>query len=269
MLKRASLNFWLATFLAVTFVSANAAEFLRPVSLPQNEIRLGAIADLQDDIYSADGHLFAELALRNRVGIFLDGSYRFVSCEFNTKLHQQIHEIMFRDVNGLNSSLIGLEIFPFIHYGFAFAYTIPATNGETQERFPQMLFDLQAVFPFSRRMSFGYAFEYLTYQERTNYQPGDELGAKASLEWNLGGLYFSYVFLYRHRIEQSLNYNLAKPYQKMKDAYQGIRMLAELSWPHRLKLVTVDPGVSYQITKGTLFGFETGHRMEFFLRLTR
>ena len=75
------------------------------------------------------------------------------------------------------------------------------------------------------------------------------------------------VFLYQARITESKNKNLDKPYQAMKDKYQGAKMKLELIRHFELFEKHLGFGFNYEINEGTLFGFETGHRFGLKLNL--
>lgn len=264
-------NLAIRTLFLLTFfsVAAFATEILKPVSRPSSEILIGGIADLRDDVYSGDGRFAAEISPIKYFSIFTDVTYRLVSYEFDTMLHDQIHELIDLRVNGLNATTVGTKVFPLENYGLTFAYRFPSRDGDRRERFPRISAELQSVYDFSRRMQFGYALEFLTYGERTNFQPGNEIGSRFSCLWNLSNWEFTYAFLFRHRVEQSLNYNLDKPYRKMDDEYSGYRMHMGVGRNIALGTLVLKPGIAYEITRGTLFGFETGHRVELLLRVSR
>ena len=104
--------------------------------------------------------------------------------------------------------------------------------------------------------------------ENKNYKPGDEIGLKASFVWRPGwndslktGWEFSEVFLYQARIEESENRNLDKRYRGMKDKYRGTKMKFDAMRYFNILDLSVGFGLNYEIHEGTLFGFETGHRV--------
>ena len=92
--------------------SAFATEPLKPVLPPQNAIAVGGVGELRDDVYSADLKWSVELAPYNCLSFYTDMSYRFVSYEWQTMLHDQIHELVNLRVNGLNESYVGMKFFP-------------------------------------------------------------------------------------------------------------------------------------------------------------
>lgn len=248
---------------------AQAAEMLAPVAAPANSFLLSGVADLRDDVYSGDVRAAFEIAPVNFASVFVDGSYRFKTYEFNTKLHGQIHELIDLRVEGLNATTVGAKVFPIENFGIAIAYTFPAREGNTREHHPKFKTELQSVFPLLSWIRIGYALEYLKNFERNALQLGDELGSKASVVLDVWGLELAYVFLFRSRVEESVNRHLAKPYRGMGDNYQGYRMHVELSKVCKFRLFSIRPGVSYEMSKGYLFGFETGHRLELFVKVTQ
>ena len=83
---------------------AFATESLKPTLPPENSIALAGVGELRDDVYSADLKWSVEVAPCNCLSFYADMSYRFVSYEWQAMLHDQIHEMVNLQVNGLNES---------------------------------------------------------------------------------------------------------------------------------------------------------------------
>jgi hypothetical protein len=111
------------------------------------------------------------------------------------------------------------------------------------------------------------AIRYNSFLEDKNYKPGDEIGFKASLVWTPAHWEFSEVFLYQARIEESENRNLDKRYRGMKDKYRGMKMKFDAMRYFNIAGISTGFGLNYEIHEGTLFGFETGHRVGIEMRV--
>lgn len=248
-----------------------AAEVVRPVSLPASSVTFGGMAELRDDVYSLDARLSTEIAFCKCFSVFSDISYRFFSYQWETKLSNQLHEIVNLQVNGLNESYLGFKLFPTDYFGVSANFRFSPGDGDKNDRFERLAVEPMAVYPFSEYLNLGASLGYYTFLEKDNFEPGDEIGGRVSLEWKpfyalrvRRGLRISYVFLLRHRLEESRNLNMRKEFQKMDDAYWGFRMRGELSYS--FAKLPVGIGAAYEMNRGTLFGLETGHRVEFFLQ---
>lgn len=252
--------------LAVLLLVASVfSEIVHPVQLPKNQVILGSVLDLNDDVYSLDARLYGELSVRRSLSFFFEGAYRFFSIQYELTPHGHLHEFAEVGSEGLNGTILGGKISPLDHFGLALAYRFPAENESSNERFPRLSIETLYEFPITSYLLVGYSVEYQTFLERTNFQPGDEVGSKLSFRWLFPQWHFNYVLLFRKRIEESRNYNLAKFYQKMDDAYRGVRIRYEFIRVYELKELYFKPGVAYDVSAGTLFGFEIGHRLECFL----
>ena len=246
-----------------------ATEFVRPITRPHSGISLGSMAELRDDVYSLDGRFSAEVAFNNRISVYSDISYRFFSYQWETELHDQLHELVDLRVNGFNESYLGVKFFPIEFVGLAVNWRFEPGDGSQNDRFLRLGVEPLTVIPISEYLEFGAALGFYSFIERDNFQPGDEIGGQVSLIWkpfyklqNPRGLKLSYVFLLRKRIEESKNLNMKTAYQKMDDEYAGFRMRAAIEYD--LKSIPLGYGFAYEMNRGTLFGFETGHRIEFF-----
>ena len=253
--------------------AAFATEPLKPVLPPENSIALAGVGELRDDVYSADLKWSAEVAPCNCLSFYTDMSYRFFSREWQITYHGHLHQKVDLKVNGLNESFVGMKFFPIRYFGLNVNWRFKPGDGSKVERFERLGIEPMGIYPFSANMLLGLSGQYYTFIEDRNYQPGDELGAKASFVWNVGwdkvdrsGWRIGYVFLFRWRIQESENRNLEEPYRKMDDLYRGFRMRGEVA-----RYVTWFPfpfgiGLAYEMNRGNLFGFETGHKAELYLR---
>ena len=141
------------------------------------------------------------------------------------------------------------------------------------ERFERLGIEPMGVYRFSPNMILGLSGQYYSFVEDRNYQPGDELGVKTSFVWNVfwdkyarTGWQVGYAFLFRWRVRESENHNLAKDYQKMDDLYRGFRMRGDIARYFSWFRFPFGIGMAYEMNRGNLFGFETGHKVELYLR---
>ena len=250
-----------------------ATEPLKPVLPPQSALTFAGLAELRDDVYSADLKWSVEIAPCNCLSFYSDMSYRLISYEWQVMLHDQIHEMVDLQVNGLNESFVGMKFFPLPYFGLDVNWRFKPGEGSRVERFERLGVEPMGVYRFSPDMLLGISGQYYTFIEDRNYQPGDELGVKTSLVWNVAwdrversGWRIGYVFLFRWRVQESENRNLEADYRKMDDLYRGFRMRGDVA-----RYVTWLPfpfgiGLAYEMNRGNLFGFETGHRAELFAR---
>jgi hypothetical protein len=81
------------------------------------------------------------------------------------------------------------------------------------------------------------------------------------------GWVLSETFLYQARIEESENRNLAKKYRGMQDKYRGMKMKFDAMRYFNIFSLSIGFGLNYEIHEGTLFGFETGHRVGIEMRV--
>lgn len=253
-------------FFGITF--SFAKESVGIVSNPQNRVFFGTEAELLDDVYSADAFFSGEYAPCNCFSAYADISYRLISIEFNTMLHDQIHEMQNLHVNGLNESYLGAKFFPVAFGGIDVSWRLPPVGGSKTNRFHRLGVSPFGLYPLSKRLTLGAAVEYYTFLEDDNFQAGDELGLKGSMTWKLAwndkkktGWQLDYVFLYRWRVQESENLNLDKLYQKLDDLYRGFRL--RLDGTRYISIGTKSLGIAlfYEMNRGNLFGVETGHSL--------
>ena len=254
---------------------AFARETISPVRAPESFVRLGGIAELRDDVYSADLNVAGEFAPCNCFGVYGDFAYRFVSYEWDGMLHDQIHEKINLQVNGFNESYLGVKLMPFSFAGVDVSWRLPPGEGSQVNRFHRLGIAPMGLFRFSKNMTLGAAAEYFTFLERKNFQPGDELGVKGSISWRFlwdiddhTGWQLDYVLLYRWRIQESRNLNLSKPYQKMDDLYRGVRLRLDAAKYISVFKNSLGFALFYEMNRGHLFGFETGHTLGFYAKYT-
>ena len=253
--------------LVLAFTS-HSRETVSPVRAPETYALFGGVAELRDDVYSADLNVAGEFAPCNCFSVYGDLSYRMVSYQWETKFHDQIHEALNLHVNGLNESYLGLKMMPFSFFGVDFNWRLPPREGSRVNRFYRLGVSPFGLYEFSRNMTLGAALEYYTFLEKQNYQPGDELGVKGSISWKLlwdrddySGWKLDYVFLYRWRIQESENLNMDKPYRKMDDLDQGFRMRVDAARYFAVFKNSLGIALFYEMNRGYLFGMETGHTL--------
>ena len=246
----------------------HARESVLPVRGPESYASLGGVGELLDDVYSADLTFAGEYAPCNCFGAYGDFSYRLVSYRWETKFHDQIHEALNLDVNGLNESYLGVKLMPYSFFGVDVNWRLPPREGSRVNRFHRLGVSPFGLYEFSRNMTLGASIEYFTYLEKQNFQQGDEMGAKGSISWKFlwdrddySGWKFDYVFLYRFRIQESENLNMERPYRKMDDLYRGFRMRVDAARYFALYGNSLGVSLFYEMNRGNLFGMETGHTL--------
>ena len=249
-------------------VSAVARESILPVRGPESYALFGGVAELRDDVYSADLNVAGEFAPCHCFSIYGDFSYRLLSYEYDVMFHDQRHEALNLHVNGLNESYLGVKLMPFSFVGVDFNWRLPPREGSRVNRFYRIGVTPYGLYEFSRNMTLGAAMEYFTFLEERNFQPGDELGLKGSISWKLlwdrndySGWKFDYVLLYRWRIQESRNLNLDKPYQKMDDLYRGMKLRIDAARYFSVFKNSLGAAFFYEMNRGYLFGMETGHTL--------
>ena len=257
-----------AVFFLLFPLSLFARETVSPVRAPESFVLLGALAELRDDVYSGDINVAGEFAPCNCFSVYGDFAYRLVSYEWNTMAHDQIHEMVNLQVNGLNESYLGAKLMPFPFAGVDVSWRLPPREGSRVNRFHRLGVSPFGLYHFSRNMSLGAAAEYYTFLEKQDFQPGDELGLKGSISWKLlwnrddySGWKFDYVFLYRWRIQESENLHMDKPYRKMDDLYRGFRMRVDAARYFSVYKNSLGAALFYEMNRGHLFGMETGHTL--------
>ncbi len=255
-------------------VTAVARETVLPVRAPESSALLGALGELRDDVYGVDLNLAGEYAPCRCFSVYGDFAYRLVSYEWNTMLHDQIHETMDLKVNGLNESYLGAKMMPFPFAGVDVSWRLPPRDGSRVNRFHRLGISPFGLYEFSRNMTLGAAVEYLTFLEKGGFLPGDEIGLKGSASWELlwnhetgSGWKFDYVFLYRWRIQESENGNLDKPYRKMDDLYRGFKMRVDAARYFSFVGNSLGFSLFYEMNRGNLFGMETGHALGIYAKL--
>ena len=249
-------------------VAAFARETVSPVRAPESFVLLGALAELRGDVYSGDINVAGEYAPCNCFSIYGDFAYRLVSYEWNTMAHDQIHEMVNLQVNGLNESYLGMKLVPLPFAGVDVSWRFPPREGSRVNRFHRLGVSPFGLYEFSRNMTLGAAAEYFTFLEERDFQPGDELGLKGSMSWKFlwdrddhSGWKFDYVFLYRWRIQESENLSLRKPYRKMDDLYRGYKMRLDAARYFSSFGNSLGVALFYEMNRGYLFGMETGHTL--------
>lgn len=245
-----------------------ATENLLPVSGPRSLLEYSFAAELDDDVYSGDLSLSAQYAFCNCFGVYLESSYRLLSYSYEYSTEGYVHNYAKLHVSGLNETYLGFKMMAFRNFGVNWNWRFPPREGSQKERFHRMNVEPFGIFLLAKNLELGTSLRYDTFLERKYFQPGDELGAKVSMVWrpfdNPGSApqwMFAGTALFQTRIQESENHNLKKPYQKMDDIYQGLRMRVSARRYFDFMKVPFGVGLDYEIHTGTLFGFETGHRI--------
>jgi len=270
-MQRNAAQLFLAFAILITPV-AYATEGLVPLHLPETVLTVEGAEELDDDVYSADMAVSAEIALTDRISIYGSGSFRFASFSYEYSTKGYIHNYCNLHVNGFNESYAGARGMLTQNLGLDVGWRFPPGEGSQKYRFHRLNVEPFMLFPATPHLLLGSALRYNTFLEDLNYKPGDEIGFKASLLWKFWwsdydqtGWKFSEVFLYQARFQESENRNLAKNCRKMDDKYKGLEMAFALARDFRLFSAPLELGLNYTINKGTLFGFETGHRVGIYL----
>lgn len=260
----ANLVFLLAMGVQMSF----ATETLRPVSVPRSFIGYGFAAELDDDIYSGDLSLSAQYAPCDCFGIYADVSYRLLSYSYEFSSEGYIHNYAKLHVSGLNETYLGFKMMANDHFGMDMNWRLPPREGSQKNRFHRLNVEPFGTFSITKRLDAGVSLRYNTFLEKQNYKPGDEVGVKASILWcpfDVPGeaplWNFAGTALFQMRIEESENRNMEKAYRKMDDIYQGFKMKFSAMRYFDFMKVPFGVGIDYEIHQGTLFGFETGHRI--------
>ncbi len=245
-----------------------ARETVFAVRGPGNHAALGGVLELLDDVYSADLNFSGEFAPCNCFSVYGDVSYRLVSYEFDTMLHDQRHEALDLKVSGFNESYVGMKFMPYSFFGIDVNWRLPPGDGSQVNRFHRLGVAPMGLYDFSKTLKLGVAAEYFTFLEKDSFLPGDELGVRTSLTWNLfwdmddrSGWEVSHVFLYRWRISESENLNMDEEFRKMGDLYRGFRMRSDVARYFALGRHSLGVALFYEMNRGNLFGFETGHAL--------
>ena len=262
------MNKFVGCLILISFVTCLATEPLHPISLPTSSLSIQGTVELDEDVYSGDMEVSAEYAFHPRLSLYADGAFRFLSYSYEYSTEGYIHNYCNLHVNGFNETYVGAKGMILPYLGLNVGWQFPPGEGSQKNRFHRLNVEPFGLLQFSRQLTLGTAIRYNTFLEDKNFKPGDEIGIKASFVWKPGwndalktGWEFSEIFLYQARIEESENRNLDSRYRGMKDKYQGIKMKFEAMRYFNIAGFSTGFGLNYEIHDGTLFGFETGHRV--------
>ena len=262
------MNKFVGCLILISFVTSFATEPLHPISLPTSSLSIQGTVELDEDVYSGDMEVSAEYAIHPRLSLYVDGAFRFLSYSYEYSTEGYIHNYCNLHVNGFNETYVGAKGMILPYLGLNVGWQFPPGEGSPKNRFHRLNVEPFGLLQFSRQLTLGTAIRYNTFLEDKNFKPGDEIGIKASFVWKPGwndalktGWEFSEIFLYQARIEESENRNLDSRYRGMKDKYQGIKMKFEAMRYFNIAGFFTGFGLNYEIHDGTLFGFETGHRV--------
>ena len=267
MLRVAGLTLFILSF------SVFATETLHPVSAPANSIQVSGAFELNEDVYSADMALSAEISPVDFLSVYADASFRFLSYSYEYAIGGYIHNYCNLHVNGFNETYVGMKALAYHGIGLDVNWRFPPGEGSQENRFHRLMLSPFVTYSPWESLSLGTAFRYATFIESDNLKRGDEAGFKASLTWkffqnkrNKSNWQLTEIFLFEKRIESSRNNNMKSPYSDMQDTYSGIKFKFSLVRNFRLCDFPLGIGLDYEIHKGTLFGFETGLRLEAFVQ---
>ena len=251
-----------------------ATEGLVPLHFPATAISLEEAEELDDDVYSNDLTVSGEYALTDWFSFYGSSSFRFASYSYEHSTEGYIHNYCNLHVNGFNESYLGVRTLFYRNFGLDAGWRFPPGEGSQKDRFHRLNAEPFVLFPATRHLLLGTALRYNKFLEDKNFEPGDEIGFKTSLLWKFWwsdseqtGWKLSEVLLYQARFQESENHNLAKNCRKMDDKYKGMKIAFALARDFRLFDTPLELGLNYTINKGTLFGFETGHRIGIMLGL--
>ncbi|WP_405335933.1 hypothetical protein [Fibrobacter sp.] len=262
------MNKFVGCLILISFVTCFATEPLHPISLPTSSLSIQGTVELDEDVYSGDMEVSAEYAFHPRLSLYVDGAFRFLSYSYEYSTEGYIHNYCNLHVNGFNETYVGAKGMILPYLGLNVGWQFPPGEGSPKNRFHRLNVEPFGLLQFSRQLTLGTAIRYNTFLEDKNFKPGDEIGIKASFVWKPGwndslktGWEFSEIFLYQARIEESENRNLDSRYRGMKDKYRGMKMKFDAMRYFNIAGFSTGFGLNYEIHDGTLFGFETGHRV--------
>ena len=263
-------------FVCILFLlvaEAFATEALRPILPPSTKANVEATVELDDDIYSFDTRVAAEFAPFTRFSLYADASFRFLSYSYEYSTEGYVHNYCNLHVNGFNETYVGMRGLIYKNIGLDWSWRLPPGEGSQLQRFHRMNIEPFTFLQFSKDLALGTSLRYNRFLEDKNYKPGDEIGLKMSFIWKFAwndslntGWKFGETALYQKRLQDSENRNLDKRYRKMDDKYSGFKMRFDISRTFNLFKLPLSLGFDYEIHKGTLFGFETGHRVGLYLQ---
>lgn len=250
-----------------------ATENLHPILPPSTRANIEGTVELDDDIYSFDTRVSAEYAPFARFSLYADASFRFLSYSYEYSTKGYVHNYCNLHVNGFNETYLGIRGLLYKNIGLEWSWRLPPGEGSQLQRFHRMNIEPFTYLQFSKNLVLGTSMRYNWFLEDKNYKPGNEIGMKASFVWNFAwndslntGWKFSETALFQTRLQDSENRNLDKRYRKMDDKYSGFKMRFDISRTFNLLGLPLSLGFDYEIHKGTLFGFETGHRIGAYLQ---
>lgn len=244
-----------------------ASEIQHPILPPTTYASLKGNVDQLDDIYSADLTLSVEYAFFQMFSLYTDASYRFLGYSFEYSKDGYLHNYCNLHVNGFNETYLGTKFMIGSFFGVNLNWRFPPGSGSQDYRFHRFNIEPFVTFAFSDSLKIGAAIHYNKFLEQDNFQPGDELGARISFytkafwyEVEQTGWVYAGALLYQLRFLESENHNMAKPYQKMDDRYQGLKFDISFTRYFALFPIPMGFGIDYQIHIGSLFGAEMGQQ---------
>lgn len=265
---------FLSFLLVACPIVIGATEALHPQFPPATGISIDQSLELDDDVYSTDLTVSGEYAFSPAFSIYADASFRFLSYSYEYSTKGYIHNYCNLHVNGFNETYIGAKALLYRNAGLNIGWRFPPGEGSQKDRFHRLNIEPFTFLHVSRRLLLATSLRYNLFLEESNYKPGDEIGFTASFSWKPfwnfqrnTGWEFTETFLYQYRINESENRNLEKPWSKMDDKYKGMKIKFDLARSILIYSKTFSFGAFYEIHKGTLFGFETGHKIGFKIKV--
>lgn len=244
----------------------NALEHALPIRYPERSLMLGYAASVMDDIYSGDVDARGEFAFNKRVSLWASTSFRTVSYLYEVSHFEQIHGYLNLQTYGFNASYFGMKYVPAKHFGIGATYRMRSFDGDRDEIFHGLETNFLLFYPFSERLLLSGSLDLLKSFPRHGFEPGAEWGAVASLVYKPGKWEYESVILYRKRLQESLNLNMERRYQGQKDDYAGVKVRGAISRVFFEEEFPMRFGFAYETNRGNLFGRETGHLIELFIR---
>ena len=264
----------LGLILLCTTLHCVATEVLHPITPPTTHAIAEGTFELDEDVYSFDTRFSIELAPTERFSLYADVSYRFMEYSYEYSTKGYVHNYCNLHTNGFNETYVGFRSIIFRHIGLDWGWRFPPGEGSRLQRFHRLNIEPFVYLPFSKSLLLGTSLRYNRFLEDKNYKPGDEIGIKASFVWKLRwdeekgtGWKISETALFQTRFHDSKNLNLEEEYSSMDDRYSGFKFRFDVSRSFSLFKVPIGIGLDYEIHKGTLFGFETGHRIGAYFNL--
>ena len=119
-------------------LNSMATEVLHPILPPSTNVNIEGTFELDDDIYSFDTKVSAEFAPIERVSLYADASFRFLSYSYEYSTKGYVHNYCNLHVNGFNETYFGVRSNIFRNLGFDLSWRLPPGEGSQLQRFHRM-----------------------------------------------------------------------------------------------------------------------------------